>query len=201
MYEDEYYFIRKPRDTKVPSLQADDDTSRLNYSFEAFPLDPPLVFVNSWKERNLAKGIRELISDILFEGSDMIVSDKIRNRLLGHEVPSLHMYPSVYIDDQDRWHEKYWYMTFVSRFDCWDKNKSDYSSTPIEMMEEKVYGVFKYVLDTKLLDATPLAQRLLFKMGGSTDSFITVHQSMLPVFLTGNRDGVEFQKISDFGTT
>jgi hypothetical protein len=201
-FDDQYYFIRRPMgDDATPSLKADDDTSMRDYITEAQPLSEPLVFLNSWRKMNVKKQIKEKIRSILFEGTNLLVTGKIRRALLEHEIPHLSMCPSVYIDDRDKWHEDYWFLTFTETFDCWDRKASIYVDDPIEGDEVKLYHAKKFRLDEQLLNGIPLEQRLLFKMGGSMRAFITVHQSMLPAFLTSNRDGVEFQKISDFGTT
>jgi hypothetical protein len=198
-YDDQYYFIHRPSfDEKVPQLRADATTSMLDYAFEVVPIATPLVFTNAWKERNIAKGVSERVTEILFEGADLVVGDRIRNKLLHLEVPNLHMYPSIYIDDRDKWHEDYWYLTFTQRFDCWDRKSSEYDDDPIEGAGMKLYHIDKFRLDKNLLDRTPLKDRLLFKMGGAMLAFITVHESLLPLFRGGGNSGAEFQKITDF---
>lgn len=127
-YDEEYFFLRRPGvDHKLPQLQADQITSALDYSFTKLPLGAPLVFHNAWKERNLEGGIQEFIGDVLFEGSDLAVCSKIREKLLHRDIPNLHMHPSIYIDDRNKRHEDYWYLTFTARFDCWDRKTSSYN--------------------------------------------------------------------------
>jgi hypothetical protein len=197
-YDEQYYFIRRPMgDDATPSLKADDDTSMRDYITEAQPLGEPLVFLNSWRKENAKKQIKEKIRSILFEGTNLLVSGKIRRSLLDFDIPNLSMCPSVYIDDRDKWHEDYWFLTFTQSFDCWDKNASTYIDDPIEDDDVKLYHVQKFILDEQLLNQVPLEQRLLFKMGGSMRAFITVHEKLLPLFSGSGDSGADFKRLSD----
>jgi len=195
-FDSEYFFIRKPKgNERIPSLEADEDTSMRNYAFEALPLGSPLVFLNSWRERNKKKGISEKIGEVLFEGADLLVSDRIRMTLLHRDIAHLHMHPSIYIDDVDRWHENFWYLTFTKRFDCWDRKTSVYLDKPIGDEGEEIFHVEKFHLNDELLRKTPVESRLLFKMGGSIEPFVTVHRTLASLFSV---EGVELQKLSDY---
>jgi len=199
-YDQEYYFIHWPMtDNKdIPSLQSDSATSMRAYDYEVQPTgDAPLVFTNSWRERNRKVGVKEYIGDILFEGFNVLVRDRIREALLQYDLPGLQINPAVYIDDQDKWHEDFWFLTFFQRFDCWDRKTSIYTDEPLEGGGMKIYPVEKIHLDASVLDKVPLEKRLLFKMGSTVDGFVTVHQSLLPLFRKG-RSGAEFFSVSDF---
>jgi hypothetical protein len=195
-YNDEYFFIRKPSfDESLPQLLADDTTSMLGYSFEALRAGAPLIFTNALRERYTKKRIRENIGEVLFEGSELVVSGRIRSKLLDLNVPHLHPYPAIYIDDQERWHEDHWFLTFTERFDCWSRSESVFEGKPIEGAGMKLFDVMQYRLDKYLFDKTPLNKRLLFKMGGAIDAFITVHTSIAALFAA---PGVDLQKITDY---
>lgn len=199
-YNDQYYFIRKVKlkDT-VPSLRADDTTSHRDYATDALPPGPPLVFHNVWKERNREEKVKEQVGDILFEGANILVRTPIRERLLEHELAFVHLYPAIYIDDQDKWREDYWYVTFTRRFDCWSRKTSEYEGPPVNLDGTDQYEVDKFDLDTQLLDKTPLSERRLFKMGGTIRGFVTVHQSLMKAFQTSNLVGCEFVRVSEYG--
>jgi hypothetical protein len=202
MYEDEYFFISKPMNSpKLPFLSPDEDTANRRFRFEALPLgQKPLVFYNENRAINLDKGITSLTTDILFDGFDMVVRDPIREKLIDYDFPDLHIYPSIYIDDKEQWHEDYWYLTFTKEFDCWDRDKSDYNrSGGVHSGGQVYYNVFTYVFNEPLMQKTPLEQRLLFKMGGSLDAYIVAHQSiLLKVFGQGIKNGAEYVKVSDY---
>jgi len=203
MYEDEYYFITKIKDDdRIPSLKPDLDTSNRNYDFEALPIgQAPLRFFNAWKNENLAGGIRSIAPDVLFDGTNLVVIDKIRERLLNYEIPNFHIYPSIYIDDKDHWHEDRWYLTFTERFDCWDRNTSNYDKEgpPIRLGGFEYHQVYNYKFNEELMRKTPLEQRLLFKMGGTLDAYIVAHASILiKLFGAPGSNGAEYIRVADY---
>lgn len=85
-------------------------------------------FFNGGREYDEKMGISSVkqVPSILFSGTDLLVTSSMREALLELDIPHLHMHSSVYIHDDGEWHEDYWYMTFVERFDCWSREKSDY---------------------------------------------------------------------------
>lgn len=201
MYEDEYFFIRKPRNQpRLPYLNPDKTTAQRPFRTQAIPVgQPPLVFHNEDAAANRAKGVRSVVPDILFEGFNLVVRDGIRERLLNLDVPALHVYPSVYIDDDERWHEDFWYLTFTTEFDCWDRATSDFDPDPVTAGRFTYFNVFTYRFDQQVMQATPLAQRLLFKMGGALDAHIVAHESILTrIFGPHGSNGAEYVKVSDY---
>jgi hypothetical protein len=186
-YAAQYYILRKPTEDSAPFLVPDEDTVDRTLGYEAQPVgSPPLIFSNAWKERNLSKKIKEVVTPILFHANDLVVSTPIREALLYLKLPHVHMHPAIYIDDRDTWHEDYWYVTFSKLFDCWDRESSDTSKNFVESDGERRYDVYEYVLNEALLDATPLEERLLFQMGGTITAFVFCHESIVKLF---RRDG------------
>jgi hypothetical protein len=108
------------------------------------------------------------------------------------------MHPAVYIDDNDKWHEDYWYLTFTKIFDCWDRHTSDYSNiSTINLNNLEYYNVFNFSLDEKKIDTAGSAEKVLFKMGGSIDALVTCHKSMVSLFSSG-ANGTEIIPIAEF---
>ena len=60
-----------------------------------------------------------------------------------------------------------------------------------------IYQVFEYRLNRELLDATPLRERLLFKLGSSLDAFIVCHVSLHWLF-KGENARVRLQPVADY---
>lgn len=203
MYENEYYFIDKPKDREdLPFLQADKNTTNRNYNFEALPLgQAPLKFFNAWKEECKVKGIKTLVPGIMFNGTDLVVNDPIRERLLNYDMPHLHIYPAIYVDDRDHWHEDRWFLTFTEEFDCWDRETSNYDQEgpPIRLGGFEYYQVYNHKFNAALMDKTPLKDRLLFKLGSTIDAYIVAHESILyKVFGSSPNNGAEYIKVSDY---
>jgi len=91
-------------------------------------------------------------------------------------------------------------MTFAERFDCWDRDNSNYEkeSPPIRLGGFELFLVYDYSFNSELLDKLPLEQRLLFKMGGTIDGYIVCHESLAHLFRQGDKSGAELTLISDY---
>src|SRR5437868_5721115 len=129
VFEDEYYFVVKPAERpELPFLMPDESTVNRNYSFEAASLgQAPFKFTNAWEDKRRKDGVPTIVPPIMFAGNDMVIDDTLRMRLVRHgDIASLHMYPAIYVDDSGRQRENYWCLTFTDRFDCWDRDASDY---------------------------------------------------------------------------
>lgn len=199
-YDQDYYFIRKPRkDPKVPFLVPDANTENRHFENKPEPVgSPPLVFLNGYKKENKKSGINARTTDIMFVGADFIVSTAMRDKLVVRDLPNVFMHPAIYIDDKDKWHEDYWFLTFPETFDCWDRKTSRYDKeAPIEVDDEKIYGVSSYRLDPVVMEKTPLEKRLLFKMGGDLSNYIVCHQSLLSIFRAGGDSGANILALSE----
>lgn len=197
----DYYFIIKAANDRIPSLTADEDTIQKPYDYQELPLGTkPLVFYNGaldWQKSNRIKPMSPP-PHILFNGSNIVVNDDIREKLLQIDIPYLAIQPAIFIDDKDHWHENYWFLTFTDRFDCWDRDKSTYDPDPLDQLGPPRYEIYTYSLNDDLLEKTPLKSRLIFKMGGTTEGNIVVHKSLAGLF---NASGAVLVPIVDFGVT
>lgn len=199
--DSQYYFILKDRDERLPSLTPDQDTARKPYTIEQLPLHTkPLVFLNGAFDYQKSNQISptDPPPDILFGGSNLLVKDALREKLLPMEFPHLAIQPAIYIDHKNNWHEDYWYMTFLQRLDCWDRNNSTYDPDPVDFDKEKLYEVYTYSLDDELLDKTPIESRKLFKMGGTLDGFVVAHFSVAKHF---RLSGAVLVPIAEYGVS
>ena len=196
-YDQDYFFIVKDTsDERLPELAATDNTENRQYQYQRQPVDSaPLIFTNGWREDNLDNKVKDTVADILFDGSDFMVRSHIRERLLAYDIPNLAIHPAIYIDDRETWHDDYWYLTFTEVFDCWDRATSNYSPKALEVAGKKNYNVRSFSLDVELLDSTPLENRLLFKMGGTVDGYVTCHKSLAPIFRSSGKNGAKLKEI------
>lgn len=201
-YNDEYFFIRKSKNNDfLPFLEPDVNTENRRFRFEVQPAgSPPLVFHNTWKEENKKRGIHAATPSVLFEGDDLVVNTAIRDSLLIADIPHLAMHPAIYIDDQEEWHENYWFLTFTNWLDCWDRRTSTYEEDdpPIRLGGFELHQVYQYSFDPDVLDKIPQQQRLLFKLGGSQDGFIVCHQSLAGLFRGNGASGAEMIAIASY---
>lgn len=198
-YDSEYFFILKPKQSpKIPFLVPDQNTSGRRFRFEAQPMgSAPLVFTNANKDENKTAGIVAETPDVLFSGMSVLVRTPIRDKLLLADIPYLSMHPSIYIDDSDKWHEDYWFLTFTQEFDCWDREKSEFDDEPMKAGNAELFQVYSYRMNADLLAKTPLEERLLFKMGGDVHGYICCHKSLRGTFSAGGKSGAHFESLSD----
>jgi hypothetical protein len=200
-YDEDYYFIRKEEDDRLPSLTATEDTVERGYTYQRQPVgSAPLMFFNGAKDYDKRMGIKPLkdLPDILFNGSFLLVRTHIRDQLIQLDVPALHIHPAIFIGDDDTWHEDYWFLAFSERFDCWDRERSEHEEEALELGGFKMHSMYTYSLNTELLDSVPLAHRLLFQMGGTQDAFVVCHRSIARLFRSNTKNGARLQLIKDY---
>ncbi|MET3130292.1 hypothetical protein AAKU55_000545 [Oxalobacteraceae bacterium GrIS 1.11] len=201
-YNNQYFFIGKSIDNPyLPSLTPDTNTENRKFGYKKQHLSSsPLIFYNGAKEFNKNRNVEilQVISEVLFCGADLVVSTRIREALLQFNIPNLDMHPAIYINDDDKRHEDYWYMTFTDNFDCWDRNNSTYKAKTADRADETDYSIYTYSLNQELLDNTPLEQRLLFKMGADSNPSIVCHNSLSNLFYTDEKSGTHLTIISEY---
>jgi hypothetical protein len=201
-YDSQYYFILADQDERIPSMTPDEDTSRKPFTSEQLPLHTkPLIFHNGSLDYQKRHRIAPMDPppDLLFGGSDILVKDALREKLLPMEIPNLAIQPAIYIDHKNNWHEDYWYLTFIELFDCWDRDHSSFRPKPIDFDDGVLlYNVHEYSLNEELLDRTPLESRRLFKMGSTLDGFVVAHVSVAKHF---RLSGAVLVPIAEYGVS
>ena len=197
--DNRYFFIHKDdRNGRLPILRPGVGMYERQYGDHAPPPGAaPFVFDNAYTDEFAARGIQEEIADILFDGATFIVRSHLRAQLMALALPHLYLHPAIYIDDQQRRHEDYWYVVLTHHFDCWDRQTSTYEEEGIEFDDGTLFSVYTYSLNTTLLNDTPLQERLLFRMGGTLDGFVTCHTSLAHLF-AAPQSGAMLQAVTDY---
>ena len=202
-FAQQYFFLNRPNNEALPYLQPTDETANLNFRFEQMPLGTkPLMFFNGIADMQKENKIAPLkvLPDVLFSGTDLVVRDRIREKLLEADIPNLALQASIYIDEEGNWHEDYWYLTFTERFDCWDRDKSEYRAKPLQIGGMELYSIYEYKLDEELLAKTTLKDRQLFKMGGVNPAPVTVHKSLAGIFRSVPDEALQIVPVEEWGT-
>ena len=200
-FDKDYFFLQRTISDRIPDLTPDRDTARKKYQTEVMPFgSKPLIFYNvTWK---LAVEDGKIINpmnpppDVLFEGDELVVCERIARKLNDIEIPHLAIQPAIFIDHKDEWHEYYWFLTFMKSFDCWDREHSRYNPKSFELSGATHYSMYTYSLNDNLLRETPLRERLLFKMGGAELEMKVAHKSIVDLFRV---KGVDIVPITDYG--
>ena len=202
---DKEYFFVLPSYSKgesLPDLRPDADTATKPYMTEVLPVGgKPLIFRNGFADLQEARGTLRNgpPGPVLFHGVDLVVREEIANKLWDLEplIPNLAIQPAIYIDHKDKWYENYWFLTFTTKLDCWDRNNSDYNHEPFGLPGIYRYSVYSYSLNEKMLQKMPLSERRLFEIGATQEGFVVVHKSLADLF---RLDDVDLVLIEDYGT-
>ncbi len=195
-YNEQYYISMQPAGEDHIFPMPDQKTADRNYEYLKLPIgEKPLFFSNSQLEIDAKKGIIRPLSDVLFDGNDLIVTDKIRDKLIHSSINGLQLYPAIYIDDNNQWHENYWHLCFYERLNCLDRQRSTLDG---DLSPEFNTEVEQFRLDENVLDKTPEEKRLLFKIGGTTMGYIFVHKVMVDFIEKNGFTGIRFFKATEF---
>lgn len=203
-FDDDYLIITQPREDDkahdlLPDLGPDEDTAALNFRYEAIPVGhKPLIFKNSAKGFRDRRGMTTMKTppDVLFDGDNPLVRSPIREKLLALNIPNLVLQPAIFIDDWGKWHEDYWYLTFLSTFHCWDRKTSDLGEK-VKVVDEYVYTIYRVGLDDAVMKATPLEQRLLFQLD-TLPGLVLAHKSVAGLFRGNGDSGALVISLADY---
>lgn len=181
VYDQDYFILREAENDAIPEMTPDAATANLPYSRRVMPAGgKPLMFHNGLLDWQKRRGVTPLDPPpgVLFDGTAPLVDDERAEKLQALSLPNIALNAAIYIDHKDEWHENYWYVAFLEKFDCWDRELSETPDPP----DDPAPVLDKLVLDDALLDRTPLEQRLLFKLGGNALGKVIAHYSVASIF-------------------
>ena len=202
-YNDQYYIVLNDYHEDTLYVGAKQKSADRRFGYKKLILgQEPLFFENDYKEEDIKVGKERSIPSVLIDASTPIVNSRIRDKLKFFDFVGMQLYPSVYIDDNGKYHENYWCMNFWEKLDCWDREKSVTEEFDDEDMLEPDYlddaDIYKYYLDPKVLDKIPEEDRLIFKMSGGSMGYVFIHQKIADIFKAENATGVKLIKVADF---
>lgn len=188
MIDNEYFIVCRPREDEkrfdlLPILGPDEDTQSIPYHTEPLPVGhKPLIFDNAAKPMRDRRGKTTIKNtpEILFDGFNPLVRGGVREKILALDLPNIFFQPSVYIDDWGVWHEDYWYVSFLEKFDHWDRIKSDVGEK-VRVAGEYLHEVYRVGLDEPVLRKMPMKDRMIFQIK-ALSSFVIAHQSVASIF-------------------
>lgn len=190
--KDQYYIALSPKGEDRLVLVPSAETSDRGYHYKKQKSgETPFSFENSYRSRDRNKWP---VTEVLFSAGDILVNDFISDELKKYETKGLQLYPSVYIDDDDNWHENYSFLIFYESADFLDKEKS----FPETKGNKQLAGIEQYVLDEQKLKLIPEDRRLIFKISEEYDSQIFFHERIVRFLEENNVQGIYFVKPSEF---
>ena len=200
-YNDDYYIAIESYCERFISVKAQKQSAGRRFLSTKLLPGEPLFFENSNKAEDIADGVKNMLSDVFFS-STLIVEKKLREEFKQLKTHGMQLYPAIFVDDEDNWHENYWCMNFYQFIDCIDREKTVFDDDTLEDLAEdpscNYLTVDRYSLSEAVLDEIPEDKRLFFKTGVDFDAKIFVHKKAVDVFEKHNATGIRFIKVADF---
>lgn len=201
-YNDQYYICLSGYSAGSKHvIKPDLSTSSRDYYFKK-PIvgEAPFVFLNARKDEDVKACNVWPLTDVMNVGADLLVGEELCQKILKFPIDGVCLHPSIYIDDEDKWHDKYRFLTFFETLDCWDRNQSliDVDERTLSSGIVLPAEVDKYYLDSTVLDCVAEEKRLLFKMGGASVEYIFAHKKIIDLFELADSVSVRFVKVADF---
>ena len=197
--QQEYYIPFRANTENKLFINTDEKSSRRYYFHTKFNLaDGPMVYLNDYKEENLKHGIKTPLPDIFLDYGVMIIPKEFMVFLRKFDIYGLQLFPTIYIDDDDKWHENLWLVNFFKGINCIDKEKSTIIYKPERTRENAPLNVRKTVFDDSILRAIPEDQRLIFTMDNVDMLYLYCHQRVVDYIRQQNYTDIIFVKASDY---
>lgn len=201
-FDKEYYFLSDDDREGRPFPRPFHETDEREYWKKPIAPDaPPLAFYNGFKRFQRKRGAKPVPAppDVMFERYNLIVRKPLLDALLVHEPAGIFTHPAWYVHDDKTLHDDFHYLGFRQRFDCWDRNLSDYARKDEDAgSTDHEPNVLTFRLNAQLLAQTPMNERLLFVMGGCFLPNVVCHESLLPLFLGGEYSGISATRVDDY---
>lgn len=189
-YDSDYYVVFPRYDEEnVILLKPDKKTIKSGKGQSIITSGRPLFFTNGFVEEFGQGKLEETVTDFMFDTPYPVVNQKVKEYLEKFKIDSLQIYPAVFIDAVNIYHENLWFLNLYSELDCWDRNTSVVDTDDIEPGEEP--SIVKFSLNDEVLDRIPEENRLMFKMGGLSEYFIFIHKKIHKYLVEQSVTGVQ----------
>ncbi|BCV64209.1 imm11 family protein [Shewanella algae] len=191
-YEEQYYILKRVEFREIfLSLRATENTGARNHTYEKLDYgDGPALFENGYKGE-----IPFHLTNAQMDSIYPVVSEDVASAVKGYHTKGFQLFPAVIIDDDDHWHEDFYFFNFYRDIDCVDFKKStvrNYSPA------KKNNTVLQYKLDASVLDAIPEENRLMIKLAGVTGGALLFHEKIVKALTKFNIEAFQFFKLSDY---
>ncbi|MGF1724783.1 imm11 family protein [Photobacterium nomapromontoriensis] len=192
-YEEQYYRVFEVpfRETYL-HLKASLDTGRRRYSFTKLDFgDGPIFFINADKGE-----MPFIVSDFILHGFFPVVSKKIADKLMSLNINNFQLFPAVLIDDDEQWHEEFFFFNAYENLDCIDFKRSeilDYSP------DDSRHEVIQYKFKNEVLDSIQLENRLIIRPEKVAGGGLLIHEKIVNKIINYvNENEFKFFKLSEY---
>ncbi|WP_196156920.1 imm11 family protein [Reinekea sp. G2M2-21] len=198
-YDYEYYIPFAPNTEEKLFLGLNQKSHDRDYHFSKLNLaEGPMVYINNYKEEDVEAGTRTPIPDVFLRLGVMVIPKPFMEFLRYFDIPGLQLFPAVYIDDDDIWHEDLWLVNFYEGLDCIDVKNSEIDYDPDVWSMGDDYIVDKPSLSEAVLSEIPEDQRLMFKIAKVDNPHLYCHQRVVDFVREIGYTGIDFIKVADF---
>ncbi|WP_166113954.1 hypothetical protein [Pseudoalteromonas sp. Z9A5] len=197
-YDQEYYLPFAAMDDSKLFVGMDKKTvmrrghRKLNLS------EGPMFYMNSYKVEDKKEGVKLPIPDIMIVAGQMVIPNEMMKFLRVFDLPGIQVFPAVYIDDDDKWHENLSVIHCYKRVDCLDFEKSRIKNNPKTWEEGDDHKVKQPSLCEAALNAIPEENRLILKINKVSLPHLYCHQRVVDFIRKMKYTGVQFIKVADF---
>ncbi|WP_024610361.1 hypothetical protein [Pseudoalteromonas sp. TB64] len=197
-YDQEYYLPFAAMDDSKLFVGMDKKTvmrrghRKLNLS------EGPMFYMNSYKVEDKKEGVKLPIPDIMIVAGQMVIPNEMMKFLRVFDLPGIQVFPAVYIDDDDNWHESLSVIHCYERIDCLDFEKSRIKNNPKTWEEGDDHKVKQPSLCEAALNAIPEENRLILKINKVSLPHLYCHQRVVDFIRKMKYTGVQFIKVADF---
>ncbi|MBN3492238.1 imm11 family protein [Vibrio neptunius] len=192
-YEEQYFQVfDAPFNDAVFSLKPSLETGRRRYTFTKLDFgDGPITFVNSDKG-----DIPFVLSNFFLHGFFPIVSKEIADVIKGYDIDGFQLFPTVLIDDDDKWHEDFFFFNLYQELDF-----VDFENSEIQDFEpgDTRYDVVRYKFKDDVLNAIPLEERLIIRPKNVWGRGVFIHESIVSkIEKSIDQSSFRFLRMSDY---
>lgn len=167
MNHNESYYLMFPdyKNSKDFNVVPTEETglTRFHYKKLTHGIDQ-LSFISKTKASDIVQE-----TEVLFCEPTLLVSKSIKE-VLENKIYGGQFYPALVETGDNNYHE-FFVVNLFEKLDCWDRNKSVF-----ELDEDDGARVYKYSLDSNVLDEIEVNDRQIFKIGGTDLSPVFVHE-------------------------
>ncbi|MER2497044.1 DUF1629 domain-containing protein [Vibrio neptunius] len=191
-YEDQYYLLLKnPFRNDSSSLKATLNTSRRDFRTKKLDYGGGPVFFTLNGEVSAFDQKK-----IQFSGIFPVVSSDVAKLFMPYKITSFQLFPAVIIDQNDKWHEDFFYFNLYDELDCIDFEKSKIRNyDPSDYDHE----VIEYKFNKDILDAIDVDNRLIILPEGVFGGSLIFHENIvedMKKFIYNN--SLSFYKLSEY---
>ena len=197
-YDQEYYLPFAAMDDNKIFVGMDRKSVRRRRLKKINIAEGPMFYHNDYREEDKNKGDKNPIPDIMPVNGQMVIPNDMMRFLRVFETPGIQLFPAVYIDDDDNWHENLSVIHCYKRLDCLDFEKSLIKNNPRAWKEGDDNKVKQLSLSEAALKAIPEDERLIFQINKVKRRHLYCHQRIVDYIREMKYTGVEFIKVADF---